>query len=182
MLAIMDVQCQIEFKIGMTTILKQRSTMNRSKRLALFLGSLLVLPTTSYALTEKFSDIDAKAALIFQEVNWNDLITIEIDLGDHTYSPSNMIMKRGTPYLMRLKNVGKYAHNMVGGTFFQAIVVKSVNSKDGRIEAPYLKSVYVRPKHQIELFFVPTRTGRFSYFCSINGHREEGMEGEIVIE
>lgn len=149
------------------------------RKTALILLMSLAFPAS--ALIDEFQKIDPKADKILSNINWDQATTVEINLQDHDFTPSDLVFLRGKPYIMKLKNVGVQAHDMVGGSFFQAIVVKMVNSCSGRIVTPYLQSIYVRSKQEIEVWFVPTRTGQFSFHCSLPGHREAGMEDEVVI-
>ena len=84
--------------------------------------------------------------------------------------------------LVKLKNVGGEAHDMVGGSFFDAIVARMTNSRTGRVVTPYLRSIYVSPRQEIEIWFVAVRPGSYEFFCSLPGHRDAGMEGEVIIE
>lgn len=47
--------------------------------------------------------------------------------------------------------------------------------------ADYVNSVYVRSHNRIELWRVPLRGGEYSFYCSLPGHREDGMEGLVRI-
>ena len=94
--------------------------------------------------------------------DWSSPQEIVVELEDDTYRPSEIQLTRGRPYLMRLKNIGGSAHDMAGGTFFgkHVIALRAVASRIGRITADDVSSIYIRPKQETELWFVPIRTGR----------------------
>lgn len=151
------------------------------RRLITLVLPALIATGPAFALTDDFQRIDPKAAHILEGIDWQTATSVEVDLADHDFAPSEMVLERGRPYILTLHNVGAQAHDMVGGSFFQAIVVRMANTPSGRIVTPYLKSIYVRSQQRIEIWFVPTRAGKFSFFCSLPGHRDAGMEGTVEI-
>ena len=78
---------------------------------------------------------------------------------------------------------GLLSNSFVGGTFFQkdVIALRMVSTKFGRVTADDISSIYIRPKQEAELWFVPLKKGDYSFICTIPGHREDGMEGDIRI-
>lgn len=118
------------------------------------------------------------------QVDWSQAKELVVELGDHTYTPNELRLKRGVPYKLMLKNVGGQAHDMVGGTFFskEVIALRMVNSRVGRVTADNISSIYVRPKNETEIWFLPIKSGTFSFICSLPGHLEAGMEGSVRID
>jgi len=116
-------------------------------------------------------------------IDWADATEIEIALQDHHYEPEQISLKRGQPYRLVLRNVGAVAHDMVGGSLLNesVIALRMINSSAGRVLADYVNSVYVRSKNSIELWLVPLKEGEYSFYCSLPGHRDDGMEGVVRI-
>ncbi len=116
-------------------------------------------------------------------VNWDAAKEIVVDLDDNNYEPGEIVLKRGLPYRLRLTNIGVQAHDMVGGSFFEenAIALKMINTRVGRVTADRINSVYIKSKNEAEIWFVALKTGQYTFFCSIPGHREAGMEGIVKI-
>lgn len=116
-------------------------------------------------------------------VDWSSAIEVVVELKDHSYEPDEIELRLGQPYKMVLENVGRFAHDMVGGTLFDesVIALRMVNSQAGRVMANSVNAVYVRAKNQIEMWFVPLKAGDYTFYCSIDGHREDGMEGVVRI-
>lgn len=152
----------------------------RTRRRWVAAGLLGLLPLLAVADTDEpvIAQHPAVAA-----ADWSAVQEVVIELGDHSYTPGEISFKLGVPYKLRLRNVGGTAHDMVGGTFFseQVIALKMVNSRVGRIMADQINSIYLRPKNDTELWFVALKEGEFSFFCSIPGHRDSGMEGTVRV-
>jgi uncharacterized cupredoxin-like copper-binding protein len=142
---------------------------------------LMLLAVTAAAFAEDDRPQGMHPALV--GIDWAQATRIEVDLGDHLYEPDRITLHKGKPYKLTLNNVGRFAHDMVGGSLFDesVIALRMVNSNAGRVIADRVNSVYVRPKHTIELWLVPLMEGEYSFYCSLNGHREDGMEGTVTI-
>lgn len=116
-------------------------------------------------------------------IDWTQAAEVEVALKDHSYEPDEIRFVVGRPYKLVLRNVGAVAHDMVGGSLFdeKVIALRMVNSSVGRVIADDVNSVYVRSHNNIELWFVPLKPGEYSFFCSLPGHREDGMEGVVRV-
>ena len=74
-------------------------------------------------------------------------------------------------------------HYFVSEGFLKAIATRKVQSNaDGEIKAPYFTALEVFPGRSLDLYFIPVRKGTYPLRCTIEGHAEEGMVGEIRIE
>lgn len=45
-----------------------------------------------------------------------------------------------------------------------------------------INEIELRPGAQADRYFVPIRTGEFEMGCEIQGHREAGMVGKVVVK
>jgi uncharacterized cupredoxin-like copper-binding protein len=157
--------------------------MNRSAT-GLFGSALLALTLVSPAvLAAEDEEQVLKQHPALANVKWDAAKEIVVDLDDDNYEPSEIVLKRDLPYRLRLKNIGVKAHDMVGGSFFEekAIALKMINTRVGRVTADRINSVYIKSKNEAEIWFVALKTGHFSFYCSIPGHREAGMGGVVKI-
>jgi uncharacterized cupredoxin-like copper-binding protein len=142
---------------------------------------LLTLAPAAGAVTEGYAEHDEQVRAILGGVSWDAPQVVEVLLEDHNYHPSDIVLPLNKPVLLRLKNIGNVVHDMVGGSIFQAILVKSVGTTAGRIVTPYIQSVLIRAKQHTDILLLPIKAGRYTFYCSIAGHRESGMEGSITI-
>ena len=151
-----------------------------------FWGALLLCTLPSVPLHAHQDDWDKQLVQHHPAVlaaDWAKVNEIVVELHDNTYEPHQLTLKVGQPYIITLRNVGKVSHDMVGGTLFQkdVIALRMVSSKSGRVTADTISSVYIRPKQEKEIWFVPIKAGVYSFVCTIPGHREDGMEGDVKI-
>ena len=151
-------------------------------RLGFVIAVVLLLANPARAQEAKPVGMEAGSIALIDQMDWDKAKVVEVRLSEHDYSPSDLVFVRNKPYILRLSNVGVVSHDMVGGSFFGAIAIKMAQNRGGRIVTPVLSSIYVKPKQQMELWFVPVRAGTYSFFCSIAGHREGGMEGEVIVK
>jgi uncharacterized cupredoxin-like copper-binding protein len=56
-------------------------------------------------------------------------------------------------------------------------------NKQAEIKAPYFTAVEVLKKGgQLDLYFVAVKSGKYLVYCTIDDHRENGMETFLSIE
>ena len=142
---------------------------------------LLVTPVAACALTQGYYEHDDQARALLASVNWDAAAVIKITLDDFSFEPQDIVLQRNRPTVLRLRNVGTQPHDMSGGTFFQVALIKQIATAAGKVVTPYIQSVHVRPKQQVEVWLLPVRSGRFGFQCSIPGHREQGMHGQVTV-
>ena len=147
---------------------------------ALLLPLAAAMPAAGQA-PHYWSEPQPGALQLIDNADWAAANVIEVELGDHHYTPADLIFERNRPTILRLKNVGGVAHDLKGEAFFRAIVAKMALSSAGRVVTPYLQSIYIRQRQEMELWFIPLQAGEFPFFCTIGDHQASGMEGKIVI-
>lgn len=146
-----------------------------------FLLCALLVTSVGAMADDKARPVPLHPALV--GIDWSLATRVDVSLGDHVYEPDRITLRKGQPYKLVLNNVGHFSHDMVGGSLFgdDVIALRMVNSAAGRVLADSVKSVYVRAQNTIELWFVPLKEGDYSFYCSLVGHREDGMEGVVSI-
>jgi uncharacterized cupredoxin-like copper-binding protein len=119
---------------------------------------------------------------IVSDADWSKMKTITVTMGEYNFSPARLHFIAGVPYKLTIKNSGEAKHYFVSGKFFKAIALRKVETQDGEIKAPYLTAVEVFPGRSVDLYFVPVTKDAYRLTCTIKGHAEKGMTGQIVIE
>ena len=127
-------------------------------------------------------DYVANAAEIVKATDWDKMKTVTVDFDEFSYEPEELVFEVGQPYKLVLKNHGKEKHYFTAEEFYKAIATRKVQSnRDGEIKAPYFTAIELMVGGQLDLYFVPVKRGEYPVFCTIKDHREEGMEGKLVI-
>ncbi len=118
------------------------------------------------------------------KVKWDTMETITVTITEHDYAPRDMVFKAGKPYKLELKNAGEKDHYFTAPEFFRNVAWrKAMVNKQAEIKAPYFAAFEILKKGgQIDLYFVPVNKGKFQVYCTIDDHREKGMEGSLTIE
>lgn len=153
------------------------NTMKLRLAAALLAGlSQTVLAATDYTIE--------RADEIVKNADWKAMETVTVILEEHSYSPMDLKLKAGQPYKIELKNVGEKDHYYTAPEFFRQVAWRKVMvNKQAEIKATYFNAFEVLKKGgQLDLYVVPVTKGRYPVYCTIDDHREKGMDGGIVIE
>ena len=126
----------------------------------------------------------ANADALVKSADWAKAETLTVVMGEHHYTPMDLKLKAGQAYKLELKNQGDKDHYYTAPEFFKNVAWrKAMVNKQAEIKAPYFTAVEVLKKSgQLDLYFVAVNKGTYPVYCTIDGHRQQGMEGSIVIE
>jgi len=130
------------------------------------------------------ADYITNAGAIVKATDWDKMETITISFDEFSYEPDEIVFQAGKPYKLVLKNLAeKKKHYFTAPEFYKAIATRKVQSnKDGEIKAPYFTALELMVNGQLDLYFVPVTKGEYPVYCTFDGHRDEGMEGKLIIQ
>ena len=106
---------------------------------------------------------------------------------DFSYSPATMTVAAGESVTLILKNDGKVQHDFVIEKINVTNVIEDDNSSNGHdmghdmSGVDYSLHVSTMPGESSTLKFTPTETGAYEIFCSVEGHKEAGMVGKLIV-
>ncbi|NMG11516.1 copper-binding protein [Brasilonema sp. UFV-L1] len=96
------------------------------------------------------------------------------------FEPNDLQFESGKRYELRLTNPSAQKHYFTAKDFADAIWTQKIEA--GKVEVKgAIHEVELKPGAEAEWFFVPLKPGKYILHCSIAGHTEAGMTGEIVI-
>jgi uncharacterized cupredoxin-like copper-binding protein len=109
---------------------------------------------------------------------------ITVSLGNSAnslkFEPNNLEFVPGKRYLLRLNNPSQLKHYFTAKDFADSIWTQKVQA--GKVEIKgAIHELELKPGGEAEWVFVPMKPGSYELHCSITGHTEAGMKGEIVI-
>ncbi len=143
---------------------------------------LIILPVILIIAGNVKADYVKDASERVKSADWSKMETVTVKMSEFAFTPSTLTLKKGTPYKLQIKNDGKRKHYFVSEGFFKAIATRKVQSTDGEIKAPYFNAIEVFPDRSIDLYFIPVKKGDYRLKCTIKGHSELGMVGNIIIK
>lgn len=114
-------------------------------------------------------------------VDWTLARTVKVDLGEMYFKPKDISVRAGIPYVLELKNSGVITHEFTAAKFFRSSSVRKIATENGEVRVPYFTGIKVEPGKTVNVYAIPVIPGKFDIFCSIVGHREAGMVGEITV-
>lgn len=106
-------------------------------------------------------------------------ITLQIVMTEFAFTPSIVRIQRNRPAQVFLVNRGQIAHQLQTN-YFQREQIR-LTEDTLYVEAPGLDLVRLQPGSRAKLEFLPRRSGRFTFTCTIEGHQEAGMKGLLVV-
>lgn len=149
----------------------------------LLTASLLALAFSSLAQAQ---EVQPSHAEIVKAADWNKMETVTIELSEHEFNPRNLTLKANQPYRLVIRNNGEKDHYYTAAEFFKSVAWRKVQTprpSGGEFKAPYFTAVEAYKKGgSVELFFVPVKKGNFEVVCTIDDHKEQGMQGGITVE
>jgi len=126
----------------------------------------------------------ANGAEVVKAANWEKMQTVTVTMEEHSYEPMQLRLKSGQPYKIELKNVGEKDHYYTAPEFFRSVAWRKLMvNKNAEIKVDYVTATEILKKNgQLDLYVVPVTKGSYTVYCTIDDHRDKGMEGRIVVE
>ena len=100
---------------------------------------------------------------------------------EYALSPKTWNLQTGKLYKVTFVNQGKLKHEWVAAEFTLTVWTRKVQVGGVEVKG-VISEIEVGPGAQAEWYFVPIRTGTFEMACELEGHRENGMFGKIVVK
>ncbi len=95
--------------------------------------------------------------------------------------PKTWNLQTGKLYKVTLVNEGKVKHEWVAPEFTLTIWTRKVETAGVEVKG-VINEIELLPGAKADWYFVPIRTGEFSMACEIEGHKEAGMVGKIIVK
>ena len=88
---------------------------------------------------------------------------VTVSVKEFTYTPSTISLKKGESAKIALVNNGTTAHNLT-------------------IEGLNLATKTINPGESDDISFTPSAAGTYTFFCSVDSHRDLGLTGTLTIQ
>ncbi|MDZ7964873.1 MAG: plastocyanin/azurin family copper-binding protein [Nostoc sp. DedSLP03] len=97
------------------------------------------------------------------------------------FEPNHLEFEVGKRYQLRLTNPSQLKHYFTAKDFADGIWTQKVEA--GKVEIKgAIHELELKPSAEAEWVFVPLKSGTYGLRCTIPGHTEAGMTGEIAIK
>lgn len=93
----------------------------------------------------------------------NEVKEIKVSGTDYAFSPTSLSVKKGEKVKIVFQNDGKFPHNLVIDEL--KVTTKTINA--GQTDT---------------VEFIADKAGSYSMYCSVDAHRQKGMEGTVSIQ
>jgi uncharacterized cupredoxin-like copper-binding protein len=87
---------------------------------------------------------------------------IEVGAKEFSFSPNTLTLKAGQPSTIELKNIGSIEHDITVGDAGFKLTVPAGKSGDKELKLD--------------------KPGAYEFHCSVEGHKDAGMKGELTVE
>lgn len=101
--------------------------------------------------------------------------------GELKFEPNDLEFTAGQRYKLVLNNPSPVKHYFTSKDFADGIWTQKVEAGNVEIKGA-IHELELKPGAEAEWVFVPLKPGKYSLRCTIPGHSEAGMNGEIVIK
>ena len=102
------------------------------------------------------------------------------DSSDYDMSQKKIYLRTGKAYRLEISSMGFKEYEFEAEEFFKNIWIRKIEVDGVEIKAPVIHEIEFEREGEIEINFVPIRTGIFSF--SIEGLEHKGMTGEFIIK
>lgn len=89
--------------------------------------------------------------------------TVNVSGTEFAFSPSTITVNKGDTVKIVFANKGIYPHNWT-------------------VDGLNVKTSTVSPGQTTDVTFIANKTGTFQYYCSVPGHKDQGMVGQLTVK
>lgn len=111
-----------------------------------------------------------------------EVITVHLGTaqGELRFQPSELDLVAGQRYTLVLDNPSDQKHYFTAKDFADALWTQNVKTAGVEVKGA-IHELELKPGASAEWTLIPQKTGQFELHCSIPGHREAGMIGQIRV-
>lgn len=109
-------------------------------------------------------------------------LTINVHPSHYSYDPQEIILEKNKPVSVILKNHDSIDHDIE----IREIPLEKQGENedhhhtDSHGEADF--HLHANAKKQTKVTFIPLKEGTYSFYCTIPGHKENGMTGVLIVQ
>jgi uncharacterized cupredoxin-like copper-binding protein len=124
-----------------------------------------------------FLALPTEAAPQYNEVK----VSLGNSQGELKFIPDNFEFTAGKKYKLILNNPSAEKHYFTAKDFADASWTQKVQTEKVEVKGA-IHELELKPEGEAEWVFIPEKAGIYDLYCSIPGHKEAGMTGQITIK
>jgi len=144
-------------------------------------GTPAATPESSASPSPAAEQYVANAADFVAAADWDSAIEVTIELSEFAFTPKDLTLVAGQPYVLTVSNVGTVKHEFTAGEFFRTVATRKAETAESEVKVPYFTEIEVFAGKAVEIFLIPLVPGTYELVCEIEGHLEAGMLGSITV-
>ena len=113
--------------------------------------------------------------------DWDAAETVTIALSEFAFTPNDIVLEAGKPYIIEVVNEGTVKHEFTAGAFFRTVAQRKAETAESEVKVPYFTEIEVFAGKTVDLYLIPLIPGTYDLVCEIEGHFEAGMFGTITV-
>jgi uncharacterized cupredoxin-like copper-binding protein len=121
------------------------------------------------------SALSVVALAAAMSADWSKAETVTVIATEYGFDPHHLTFRVGSRYRLQIENRGKELHEFTAADFLKTLDVANPEALN-----PAQTELVVQPGERKELYFIPTKAGRYPLTCA--DHDWAGMTGDIVVE
>jgi uncharacterized cupredoxin-like copper-binding protein len=123
----------------------------------------------------------ANASDFVDAADWDASKTVTIELSEFAFTPKDITLEAGQPYVLEVVNRGTVKHEFTAGDFFRTVATRKAETAESEVKVPFFTEIEVFAGKSAEIFLIPLIPGTYDLVCEIEGHYEAGMFGSITV-
>jgi uncharacterized cupredoxin-like copper-binding protein len=123
----------------------------------------------------------ANSADFVSAADWDAKKTVTIELAEMSFTPQDITLEAGQPYVLEIVNKGTEKHEFTADEFFRTVATRKAETAESEVKVPFFTEIEVFAGKSVELFIIPLVPGTYDLVCEIEGHFEQGMFGTITV-
>ena len=121
------------------------------------------------------------------DLGGGEAIEVKIHMGtkanEFAYEPQTLNLEVGKLYKLVFINSGRMKHEWTAPEFVENVWVRKVEFNGVELKFAGLREVeLLKPGAQVEVYLVPIRPVDAEMACEVEGHKEAGMVGRIIVK
>ena len=140
-----------------------------------------VAPSSDTVAPSSSEQYIANAADFVAAADWDAAGKMTIELNEMSFTPNDIIMEAGKPYIMTLTNIGAVKHEFTASEFFRTVATRKAQTAQSEVKVPFFTEIEVFAGQSVDLYLIPLIPGTYELKCEIEGHFEAGMFGTITV-